>query len=233
MTEIDLLAIERGHVSSPAGYGKTQLIADTLANHEVLKPVLVLTHTNAGVAALRARLKRADVPSRSYVLRTLDGWALLLLSAYPNRGCINPEHLRLANPGRDYPAIQRQARYLIESGHINDILFASYSCILVDEYQDCSRDQHAMVVGCAALLPTVVLGDELQSVFGFAGPRVAWEDVRKVFPEGYELKTPRRWVNAGTPHIGEWLADVRRKLWAGQPIDLTVLPDGVEYHRLP
>jgi superfamily II DNA or RNA helicase len=50
--EIDLLAIERGTVTAPAGCGKTQLIANALARHRGNKPILVLTHTNAGVAAL-------------------------------------------------------------------------------------------------------------------------------------------------------------------------------------
>lgn len=54
--EIDLLAIDRGTVTAPAGCGKTQLIADALTRHSGSKPILVLTHTNAGVAALRERL---------------------------------------------------------------------------------------------------------------------------------------------------------------------------------
>ena len=60
--EIDLRAIERGTVTAPAGCGKTQLIAHALAGHRGNKPILVLTHTNAGVAALRGRLDRAGVP---------------------------------------------------------------------------------------------------------------------------------------------------------------------------
>ena len=59
--EIDLRAIERGTVTAPAGCGKTQLIAHALAGHRGNKPILVLTHTNAGVAALRGRLDRAGV----------------------------------------------------------------------------------------------------------------------------------------------------------------------------
>lgn len=49
--EIDLLSVDRGSVTAPAGCGKTQLIADNLAQHRDPKPVLVLTHTNAGAAA--------------------------------------------------------------------------------------------------------------------------------------------------------------------------------------
>ncbi len=62
MPEIDLLEISRGTVVAPAGCGKTHLIADALSRHTGTKPILVLTHTNAGVAALRGRLERAGVP---------------------------------------------------------------------------------------------------------------------------------------------------------------------------
>jgi DNA helicase-2/ATP-dependent DNA helicase PcrA len=71
--EIDLLAIERGTVTAPAGCGKTHLIAAALSRKGGPKPVLVLTHTNAGVAALRGRLDRAGVPSSAYRLATIDG----------------------------------------------------------------------------------------------------------------------------------------------------------------
>ena len=56
--EIDLLDVKRGAITAPAGCGKTQLIADALSRHGSRKPILVLTHTNAGVAALRGRLDR-------------------------------------------------------------------------------------------------------------------------------------------------------------------------------
>jgi superfamily II DNA or RNA helicase len=64
--EIDLLAVERGTITAPAGCGKTQLVANALAGHAGPKPILVLTHTNAGVGALRARLDKAGVPHARY-----------------------------------------------------------------------------------------------------------------------------------------------------------------------
>jgi hypothetical protein len=51
--------------------------------------------------------------------------------------------------------------------------------------------------------------------------------VCKYFPVAGELSTPWRWKNAGTETFGLWLLDVRRKLIAGEPIDLRVAPSEV------
>jgi DNA helicase-2/ATP-dependent DNA helicase PcrA len=136
--EIDLRAIERGTVTAPAGCGKTQLIAYALAGHRGNKPILVLTHTNAGVAALRGRLDRASVPASAYRLSTIDGWAIRLISTFPGRSAHDPEILRLGAPARDYPAIRDAAWKLLQAGHVSEVLKASYAHLIVDEYQDCS-----------------------------------------------------------------------------------------------
>jgi superfamily II DNA or RNA helicase len=70
---IDLLEIDQGAITAPAGCGKTQLIANALTRHGSAKPILVLTHTNAGVVALRHRLDLARVPAKAYRLSTIDG----------------------------------------------------------------------------------------------------------------------------------------------------------------
>ena len=80
--DFDLLTIARGTITAPAGCGKTSLIADALTRHVGPKPVLVLTHTNAGVAALRTRLGKAGVPPKAYRLATIDGWAMRLISNF-------------------------------------------------------------------------------------------------------------------------------------------------------
>src|SRR5664279_4223233 len=84
--EIDILTIDRGTVTAPAGCGKTHLIAETLTRHTGTKRVLVLTHTNAGVAALRGRLDHAGVPSKAYRLSTI---CLLYTSPSPRDGLLS------------------------------------------------------------------------------------------------------------------------------------------------
>lgn len=233
MPEIDLLSIDRGSVTAPAGCGKTHLVAAALANHRGAKPILVLTHTNAGVAALRGRLTRENVPSSSYRLATIDGWAMRLLGTFPQRSGHDPAILSVSNARNDYPAIREAARGLLAAGHIHDVLAATYDRLIVDEYQDCSVPQHEIVTHAASSLRTCVLGDPLQAIFNFAGPVADWEtQVRATFPTAGELGTPHRWINAGEERFGRWLLDVRQTLMAGGPIDLGDAPPNVRWMRL-
>lgn len=220
--EIDLRAIARGTVTAPAGCGKTQLIAHALANHRDAKPILVLTHTNAGVAALRGRLDRAGVPTSAYRLGTVDGWAIRLITTFPGRSAHDREILRLTTPARDYPAIRNAAWKLLQAGHVSDVLKASYAHLVVDEYQDCSIPQHYIVYFLSLILPTCVLGDPMQAIFGFRGNELAdWnQQVCAHFPVVGELATPWRWRNVGAEALGQWLLEARRLLAAGQSVDL-------------
>lgn len=232
--DIDLLAINRGTVTAPAGCGKTHLIATALSRHADAKPVLVLTHTNAGVAALRGRLDRKGVPSKAYRLSTIDGWAMRLISTFPVRSAHDPDILKLATPRTDYPEIRAAAATLLKAGHIRDVLAASYARLIVDEYQDCSIRQHAVVAYAAQTLPTCVLGDPLQAIFGFGHDELAnWkEHVCAYFPLAGELTTPWRWINAGAEQLGQWLLEVRSKLLRGEPVDLRAAPTSVTWVEL-
>lgn len=231
--EIDLLAVDRGTVTAPAGCGKTHLIANALSRHTRPKPVLVLTHTNAGVAALRSRLERARVPSSAYKLATIDGWAMRLLTLFPQRAGHDPRILTVTNPGSHYPAIRTAARDLLAAQHINDVLQATYDRLIVDEYQDCAVAQHEIVVHASAALRTCVLGDPLQAIFTFAGPTADWEhEVKAHFPNAGELNTPWRWINAGEEAFGRWLLAMRQVLLINGTIDLSATPANVQWVRL-
>lgn len=229
--ELDLFAISHGSVTAPAGCGKTQLIADTLAVRAGSKPVLVLTHTNAGVAALRARLSRASIPASVYRLSTIDGFAMRLAGNFPLRSGLPALALELANPNRDYPVIRAAAATLLQAGHLNQSLRATYERLLVDEYQDCNVAQHSIVSWLAQVLPTCVLGDPMQAIFGFAGNQlVNWQtDVETYFPPIGAMQTPWRWRKAGTENFGQWLLHVRALLQSGQPVDLHSAPSEVQW----
>lgn len=231
--EIDIFQWRRGSVTAPAGCGKTQLIADSLTQHIDKKPVLVLTHTNAGVTALRTRLQRGGVPNSAYVVSTIDGFAMRLAGKFPLRGGLDARVLELATPNNDYPAIRIGVQGLLQSGHINDPLASTYSRLLVDEYQDCNAAQHGIVCALAQSLPTCILGDPMQAIFGFRDPLVHWErEAQAEFPPIGALQTPWRWRLAGMEALGAWLLQARDTLQAGQPVDLRGAPDGIRWIQL-
>jgi hypothetical protein len=231
-SQISLVAISRGLVIAPAGCGKTQLIADALAEHDYRKPILVLTHTNSGVAALRNRLENAGVDPSRYRLSTIDGWAIRLISTFPLRSGHNSRIVEGQRP--NYPVIRDAARALLKLGHINDVVKASYSHLLVDEYQDCSLRQHAIVYYASNVLPTCVVGDQVQAIFDFGDDALAdWDKhVCAHFPLSGELSYPWRWHNASAPDLGHWLLEIRKKLIERQPIDLRAAPSEVTWIQL-
>lgn len=230
--EIDLLAVNRGTVTAPAGCGKTQLITDTLKRYRFKKPVLILTHTNSGVAALRTRLQRERVEPSAYRVSTIDGWVMKLIGTFPSRSGHNPTILAL-QAKTDYAAVRNAAWGLLATGHVLDSLQATYERVFVDEYQDCSLPQHHIVSWIASALPTCVLGDPLQAIFGFSEPTVHWErDVYGFFPPVGQLSTPWRWRNAQAEALGEWLLAIRAPLSARQPIDLQTAPAQVTWVQL-
>lgn len=232
--ELDLLGHERGSVTAPAGCGKTQLIADNLVAHAGSRPVLVLTHTIAGAAALRQRLQRARVPSRSFRLATLDGFVMRLITMFPGRSGHDPRILLLEDRNNDYPAIRQAALVLLQGRHLNSALRATYARVFVDEYQDCNVTQHAIINALADALPTVVLGDPMQAIFNFRGNQlVRWRgQVSEAFPHIGRLQTPWRWINAGTEDLGRWLLHTRDELRAGRSIDLAGAPPQIEWVQL-
>lgn len=234
MPELDLLAVRLGAITAPAGCGKTQIIADTLIQHVGRKPVLILTHTNAGVTTLRQRMQRGNVPSSAYRIATLDGFAMRLLSFFPARSGLPAATLELRNPSADYSAIRLAALHLLQGEHLTETLVATYAHLIVDEYQDCNLVQHSLVTALANVLPTCVLGDPMQAIFGFGGNQlVDWNaHVLQQFPPIGELNRPWRWINAGTPQFGQWLLDCRRILQAGDSVDLLRAPPEVTWVQL-
>ena len=69
-----------GYVVAPAGYGKTHLIAESTARSAGRQ--LILTHTYAGVNALRRKMRCLGVSDRFYRIDTIASWALRLSLSY-------------------------------------------------------------------------------------------------------------------------------------------------------
>jgi AAA domain len=214
-----------GYVVAPAGFGKTHLIAASLRHAE--KRQLVLTHTYAGVNALRRKMRQIRVPNGAFRIDTIASWALRLSLSYPEASGWNIER-----PEQEqWAGLYRACCRMLECGFIRRVLRASYGGLYVDEYQDCSCAQHDIIVRLARDLPCRILGDPLQGIFDFDGDPVDWDrDVVARFEALGQLETPHRWERAGSPSLGAWLRDVRQALERRQAIDLTRAPrDGVRF----
>lgn len=217
--EATLLSAARGSVVAPAGCGKTELIARAVGTTGG-EGTLVLTHTHAGVKAIKDRLARLGVDRRRARVETIAGWCLRYACAYPSTA-----QLPSTEPVRqEWDAVYDGALRLLSLRALQAVVRASYRRVFVDEYQDCTLRQHAVVVALANHLPTCVLGDPLQGIFSFAGGTLCWgKQVEEAFPPLGTLTEPWRWKGKNE-NLGRWLLDLRSPLKAGAEIDLSAGP---------
>lgn len=193
MSGTGLLGSLPASVELAAGSGKTWMLADTvrlIAEEDGC--ALVLTHTIAGVQAMSVKLREFGIDPSRYHVATITSFAIELVCAYSKHA------------GFDVPAsidLSRSSEYMrgataaLGKRHIRDIYRISYTHVLVDEYQDCSKAQHQLVLALREAIPQIaVFGDRLQGIFGFADPIVEWEsDVHPAFPQFSMPQQPRRW----------------------------------------
>lgn len=220
-----------GSVIAAAGCGKTETIARSVLLCSGRR--LILTHTHAGLEALSKRLLKHKVPAERYRLYTIAGWCLRFVLAFPVRSAIAAKVPRKNN---EWTAVYQGVARLIEAGAIDEVLQASYTGVFVDEYQDCTSEQHEVIRGLGQRLPTCVFGDPLQSIFDFGNQTpVNWQtDVFPLFPEVGQLTTPWRWKNAGNDELAEWLKDVRQALEGGTSLSLdATTPSCVLWSQMP
>ncbi len=212
----------RAFVIAAAGCGKTEEIARAVALN-TRRPQLILTHTHAGVRALRDRLASLKVSSQRYNVETIAGWALKYAASYPTLA-----ELMLTNPtGDDWAAVYEAAARVLRSSAVQEVVAATYGGVYVDEYQDCTKRQHHLVMQLAKLLPCRLLGDPLQGIFDFEEDPVKWaEDIEPHFERLPGMTTPWRWLGKN-PALGDRLAKIRQAMMQGDPIGLARAP-----HRL-
>lgn len=211
---IELLGLSGRSIVAPAGHGKTELITKVAA---LGRRTLVLTHTHAGVHAIKGRLKRLGISSSVVVVDTIASWASRYAYAFPQRSNV-PAGGRPT--GNQWNLVYEGAAAILQSAVVRRVIEASYERILIDEYQDCDGLQHALATALSAVVPTLVFGDAMQGIFEFVDTRIRWRDtVLPVFSTAHELTEPHRWRTVN-PDLGSWIAEVRRKLMVGEPIDL-------------
>lgn len=210
-------------VTLPAGAGKTELIAAAVAEAAQHGGTsLVLTHTHAGVDALRRRMKKFGVARDQVVVRTIDSWAYDLIAHFPGLAGLAVTTAPDWSKSTEYHLAAARAA---DARAVTKMLQLSYTNLFVDEYQDCVAEQHRLVLALSKSIPTTVFGDPLQSLITFGKtPPVNWEaDVLPHFPAVDLEHRPRRW-EPGHADLGKWLIGVRADLLGGRPVKLDGTP---------
>lgn len=206
----------------PAGTGKTHLLAASvvIASSQG-KRSLILTHTNAGVDALRRRMSNFGVKANNYHIETITSWAFTLVRAYEAIAELKVPEIPDWSDSRKYI---EAATKVAKSTAIGAMHSNSFDYFFVDEYQDCNVRQHGFIIAIAEHIKnTIVLGDRLQGIFGFGGETlVDWDiDVFSCFPRYEIIHFPYRWRESN-PDLGQWLLDIRPIMIDGKVLDFSV-----------
>lgn len=199
---------------SPAGYGKTHTIVECLKY--TTGKQLILTHTHAGIASIREKIKNSEIPNSACALETISGFIQKFVLAF-YVGDDLPEQ----DDGKVYHTfLIEKALKIFTAPIVQQVIKSTYSGLFVDEYQDCTKSQHEIVMVLAKNLPTHILGDPLQGIFDFNGTSVDMNNDLKHFIQFPDLEIPYRWYNNGNNGLGDLVKEMRTNLLQKQPLKL-------------
>jgi len=203
---------------APAGYGKTYSIVEALKYTQGRQ--LILTHTHAGVSSIKEKIKKSKVESSKYKVETISSFA----QKYANSFFVGEDKPSEDKPKIYHPFVVNFTIELFKDSLVSKVFTSTYSGLFVDEYQDCTQDQHNMIMTLSNLVPTRILGDPLQGIF---------EEINKSkidfpqdllnndFIEAPSLSIPNRWLhNDNNKELGNKFIKIRDDLEKKQPIYL-------------
>lgn len=217
---------------APAGFGKTHTITTSVSKLiESNKKQLILTHTHAGVASIQEKFKKQGITTKHFQVETISSFSQRYVLSYNHKTVVPP----IENSKEYYKFILDNSILLFQSIIIRKVLSSTYSGLFVDEYQDCTKSQHQLILSIAKILPTRILGDFLQGIFEFNEPIVNLLD--DVEMEGFNLNKfalnePQRWLNGNNKKLGYNIKEIREKLINDEAIDLQKF-DSIEYYKYP
>jgi DNA helicase-2/ATP-dependent DNA helicase PcrA len=214
-----LLSKRNGAIIAPAGHGKTEMIADIVLASTGKQ--LLLTHTNAGVDALKKRLDKKQVKESKYTVSTIAAFCIRWCLAYKHTAVI-PDFKGIENV--DYDTLYKATEVIFHHGWAGKVLKNTYASIIVDEYQDCTIDQHSLIISLNSFLPVYVLGDPLQGIFDWSKPVVDWKTIE--FEKVNVATEPWRWKETN-PELGKYLERQREILWPalnGDAVQVQTIP---------
>ena len=209
---------------SPAGYGKTFTIVECLKHTKGKQ--LILTHTHAGVGAIKEKIREAGIASATYTVETISSFVQQFIHAF-----YNPVYIPPQEKAKEYHQfLIDKAPILFSSLLIQKVLLSSYNGLFVDEYQDCSQEQHKVIQILSQVFPTHIVGDPLQSIFDFNGTSINMETDLTEYEKFPDLDIPHRWYKEGNnKRLGDILKDIRQLILAKKKIEL-INNDAARFH---
>lgn len=224
----DFISKQKSYLIAPAGYGKTHTIAECLKYTKGKQ--LILTHTHAGVASIKEKIKKLNIPYKNYKVETISSYAQKYVFSFYKEKLPEQEDKEYFN------FIIDKATELLKIKLITRIVRNTYTGLFVDEYQDCTQRQHKFILALSDILPTHIVGDPLQGIFGFKNePIINMEDKNEMgqfLLNKTELKIPWRWKKEEKYDLGMVLKDIRGKLENNEKIDLLLYKNKIEVCKI-
>ncbi len=220
----NFLSKHKSLLISPAGYGKTYTIVECVKKAQGKS--LILTHTHAGIAAIKKKLLSANVSKDKYQVETITSYAQKYVKSFYVGEIPSID----AQTNNYWQFILEKAESIFKISHIREVIHSTYNNLFVDEYQDCTISQHKMILALAEILPTHILGDPLQGIMEFGEKLVDFTNDLTDFDILPELDIPHRWYQDGNNRqLGDFLKDVRAKLIDDIPqsIDLNCISNDI------
>jgi len=226
----DFISNEKSLLIAPAGYGKTHAIAECLKYSPDDERQLILTHTHAGIASIKEKIKKFDLPSSKYQVETITGFAQKYTLAFYCLSDIPPQE----DSQNYYPFIIKKTTELLSKESIKRIISISFQGLFVDEYQDCTVNQHKMIMALSEILPTHIFGDPMQGIFSFNEMLVNLDVDLKTFKEVEPLDIPWRWYNGcNNKTLGTALKEIRTILaTTNKTINLSKYNSAIKYVKV-
>lgn len=205
----ELISKNTAAIIAPAGHGKTEMLSEIVERSS--GKLLLLTHTNAGVDAIKKRMNKKNIPANRYNVETIASFCIKWCYSYCSTSNINKSLSSLVKEQATayYTQFYSGAKTLFSKSWAGAVLKATYSRVIVDEYQDCTLEHHSIMLQICKHLPLIALGDPMQGIFSFAGPLVDWSNLE--YPI-ITIKTyPWRWKKTN-PNLGCYLSKLRELL---------------------
>lgn len=215
-------------IEAPAGCGKTyqgSSYARRVAAQVDTGRILILTHTHAACGVFAQATRDAG---RRVEIRTLDSLILQIAAVYHQSLDLpsDPYWWARQQPGDGFAELAaRVSGLLAHRPMIGAALADRYPVIIVDEHQDSSPHQEAVIMSIHKQGARLrIFGDPMQRIYGGANKAAAladrqrWEAM-KAAAAFDELDYPHRW-RTGSLDLGKWILQARHALRDGGRINL-------------